>query len=631
MVFAPASSQAQELYGHEGIDAETAQDMGNELWLAASALDINLNSCSREELEMLYFLTSFEKSALWHYLEHNRPLHSIYELAYVLGLSAEKARILERSCHVSGKQEANARPRSLKQQAQVYTGSRVTYNGGSPDRHWAEPQGTRRYARYRVQGGFAEAGFTAESDPGETMALADRSYLGADYFSAYAKIENSGNYAIIGDYNLRLGQGLSAWQGFSPGRPFTPSSARRSPMLARPHRSAEENNFCRGAAAYASKGKLAVLGFASSKDRDGYFASGDVKLQNTGIHVTDLERERRKNVRHSLAGASLAYKQPYFNAAAQYIRHGFSAGANSGRQGPADSLGYGVASMDAAARKGNVLAFGEIAASQNMNIAFIAGLELQASSNIDITWAARNYPQGFVSHIGQAMGEYSGLANEQGLYSGFQYSVSSLLSLSGYADYFRSPQPRHIQSYSSTGMAAGLSASGQISEGLSYMARWAKKEKEQDISGNDDVMRRMEKRSRQSYSARLIGQIGPLAAQAAYLGAAYRASAGCEYGNMMLASTEVKIRERAAALLQLATFSTSYSSRIYAYEPHIPGSISVPAHIGTGTKIAGRLAWKFPQAGLYAKAAYWNYITSYKDKPEEIGKLHLYIAANVKW
>ena len=61
----------------------------------------NVNELSEEDCSKFVFLSDFEKQSLLYYVSHNKPLFSIYELQFVLGLPTEKMKILSQFLYAS--------------------------------------------------------------------------------------------------------------------------------------------------------------------------------------------------------------------------------------------------------------------------------------------------------------------------------------------------------------------------------------------------------------------------------------------------------------------------------------------------------------------------------------------------
>ena len=51
---------------------------------------LNINDLSDDDFSVFFFLTDFEQASLAYYVAHNRPLLSMYELQFVLGLPLQK-------------------------------------------------------------------------------------------------------------------------------------------------------------------------------------------------------------------------------------------------------------------------------------------------------------------------------------------------------------------------------------------------------------------------------------------------------------------------------------------------------------------------------------------------------------
>ena len=62
---------------------------------------LNINDLSDDDFSVFFFLTDFEQASLAYYVAHNRPLLSMYELQFVLGLPLQKAKLLSQFCYAA--------------------------------------------------------------------------------------------------------------------------------------------------------------------------------------------------------------------------------------------------------------------------------------------------------------------------------------------------------------------------------------------------------------------------------------------------------------------------------------------------------------------------------------------------
>ena len=225
---------------------------------------LDLNHASREDLLQIPFLSTVEAEKINDYLLLHRPLLSIYELQSIEGLSIDLIRklipyitIYEREHKIPIWQAMTSTFHSsiilrwsrVLQDSKGYLldDSLNTAYLGSPDKLFlkfksAEP------GRYSIA-------ILAEKDADEPM-FSSKSIPGIDFISAhlfFINIHPKIRSLILGDYSLRLGQGLILDNGFSIGKSFQFGTIVKTTSVIKPFQSVRESEMLRGFA-----GKLSL-------------------------------------------------------------------------------------------------------------------------------------------------------------------------------------------------------------------------------------------------------------------------------------------------------------------------------------------------------------------------------------
>src|SRR5690606_21322162 len=146
-----------------------------------------------------------------------------------------------RDFYHSGRHELFVRYRRVLERERAYSPENPKFPG-SPN---------QIYTRYNYRlGTRLSYGFTAEKDPGEEFLTGNQPY-GFDYWSAHFYAQDLGIFKelAVGDYQLQFGQGLVMWSGLAFGKSAGAIGIARSGRDVLPYRSANENQFLRGAAA----------------------------------------------------------------------------------------------------------------------------------------------------------------------------------------------------------------------------------------------------------------------------------------------------------------------------------------------------------------------------------------------
>ena len=612
----------------EGIanDEETDTEVSEEL-LQRYEDPIDLNTCTKEDIDALPMLSTFQKSSLWEYLGRQRPMQSMYELQYILGFGLADAQLLASIATLS---QPDNRPKSSRIKQELYYATGISRAAGDAITSLENPfADTKQLMKYRLEHPVASAGITAENDAGESFRV-DPAQLGTDYLSAYATCQVGNTSVLAGDYDLRWGQGLAVWQGFSMGR-GAPADISRVSKSAFPHRSTEENRFMRGAAVTHRWGIAQLTLAASAHLRDGAITGDSTFTQTyTGLHRTAGETARRDQLSLSTLAARFHTETTHLHTSLQVLSHTWESA--NGQELRSATGRTQLASADFKAGGDGLLAFGEIAADAQLRTAFIAGIQANPAPGAELCIAARNYSPGYTAIDASGSGEYSGTENERGVYAGASLYPWERLKMSGYFDLFASPEPRYRQSYPASGHEYMVSAQYSLSQAALLTLRHSQQTKPLDLPATDtaSATRQMPDSRKASYSARLSLTAGTVPISAGIYQSEYRHSAAHETGHLIYLQVQPAIGRYLRIAYQIAVFSTSYNTRIYVYEPHLPQSMSVPAHIGTGVKNAVRADIRLPHIHISLKYAYLLSSSDYQEEPVKTSKHELWASCIVK-
>ena len=177
--------------------------------------------------------------------------------------------------------------------------------------------GDRYYTRFRyTYKTNISVVVTAEKDPGEQF-FAGAQKNGFDFYSAHAFFKG-GKYlrsAVIGDYQVQVGQGLNVWSSYAFGKTSDIATMKRSAIPIRPYTSVDEARFFRGVAFDFGVRSFSLLAFASSKMVDASSIADstyeDLEFISTidlsGLHRTNREIEKMNSLRENIAGLNLKY------------------------------------------------------------------------------------------------------------------------------------------------------------------------------------------------------------------------------------------------------------------------------------------------------------------------------------
>ena len=596
---------------------------------------INLNSDEVSKLPELHLLSENQYQNLLAYRQQYKQFYSIYELKYVPGFDAESIKRLapfvvagpvKEKQHLSAKKifKYGSHQFLLRYQQVLETPEGYAIPGDSA---WLKPGsvylGTpqKLYARYAFNfKNKIRFGFTMEKDAGEVFL---RSQLGDsvmqlvgdkvsnvfDFYSAFAYVSDIGilKEAVIGDYHLEFGQGLTLWTGLAFGKSSESVSIKRFARGIRPNTSANENRFFRGAAATLGWKGFSVTGFYSKNKADASLASSGLiteetinSIQETGLHRTINELLSKDAIDIQAYGGRISFKKRFMEVGATAFQTNLSASLllNDALYKLFNFQGnsltnYGI-DMNLNFQKFNF--FGEFSASSNGGMAGIGGLNTFLSDRFIFTLLYHNYGKDYQNLFHNPFAESSAIANEEGVYFGFRALLANRWRLSGYVDYFRFPWLKYRTNGPSFGRDYLLQLDFNPSRKTKLYFRYRFKQKQENYSGDWDYLPLLAQVSRNefrffvSYSVFdfliLKNRIDFVTYQKEF--------DDSESGYQIYQDILYRpVRFPLEATFRYALFDTDgYNSRIYTYENDVLYAFSVPAYFDKGQRIYLMLKWK---------------------------------------
>ncbi len=607
---------------------------------------LNLNAATRDELEKLQVLTDFQVSSLHTYIETNGPLETIYELPLVYGFTEEIARLISPFVTVQsvpssvrdlkfsgwrrhGRHSLILRSKRVLEQQEGYTSPGDT--AGIPDPNSRYPGNPwRYYARYKyAMGSRIRAGFIAEKDPGEEF-FAGTSKTGFDFYSGHIAVTGPGTIknAILGDYQLRLGQGLNFWSGLSFGKSPYAVSIRKKATGIIPYASTNENRFLRGIATTLAFNRFELSTFFSHKKVDGNIVKYDSAnnkpvvfsaFQETGMHRIPREIEDEKSVPETIGGGHFRYNSEKLEIGFTAVHYFFGAELkrddtpwNQYRFSGTSNTNFGI---DYHLMTGRVSMFGEAAMSINRGKALLNGINFDPFPMIRLALLHRWYQKNHQALYADAFGEDQNAVNENGFYLGTSLEPFKNWMISGYFDVFSFPWVRYNTSGPSHGHDHFFECKYLAGDDLTMYIRYRMRMREEDaqtaqpgiaptgknrLSGfrydiSYKISEKFRFRNRVEITASTDTDHGK---SSGYL--LYHDATG-NFGNFPLRMA-----------FRIAVFDVeNYAARIYAYEHDVLYAFSVPAYYGRGIRTYLNLRYPLSEKiDLWMKYA----MTAYNDR-----------------
>ncbi len=568
------------------------EQLMNELQLLQDR-PLNINQASREDLERLYFLSSLQIDHLLTYRQQYGQIYSSFELNSIEGFDPKLIQLLQVFVYFG---EMDARPRTFRPRQEVLMRSIRLLEEQKGFQEPAEYEGSpeKLYFRYRFSSSQVNAGLTGEKDAGESF-FAGSNPNGFDYYSAFVNVGlGRGKHQLyLGDYLVRFGQGLTAWQGFALSKSAEVSHAAKFSQGIRSYSSTDENNFLRGAAASLSLGKFEWNTFFSYKSFDANRDSIDgaavfTSFQSSGLHRTEGEIEDKNSVASVTAGTNLSYATGRFSLGfsgihSQYelLLHRQLADYNlflfDGKQISNLGLNYqwGI---------NRYYFFGEAAWASTNGLATLHGVQASPADQVELSLIYRNISKKYNAPLAGAFTEGRKVNDEHGFYVGAVVRAAAKLSLRMYADFFEHRWVKYTTASASKGREYLIQASYKLSDCWEAYSRYFYECKPVKANGEftkinlDQTRRKLRLHVNGALSDRFL-----LKSRLEYTWYEHeQSSVGC----MIFQDVGYQSAQNTTSWwLRLAYFNTDdYDARVYAYENDLLYQFSVPAFYGKGLR-----------------------------------------------
>lgn len=630
---------------------------------------INLNSDEINQLSQLRLINVFQYEELKKYRRFYGDFLFLEELEMVEGFDEQTIAIIAPIVYIGkddskdkltfnklaryGKHQIMGRYEQILERQQGYDPiSDSAWLNKPNSRFLGSPQRYQLKYTYNYRN-KVRAGFVLEKDPGEPFftdivsdtiksLLGDKYQRGFDFvgFHLYAKDLGIVKAAVLGDYQLAWGQGLTMWSGMSFGKAGAGSSVMKQGRGITPKGSASEISYMRGAAVTLGGGPFRGTLFYSNRLIDANITETDTlneaefvsSLQETGYHRTIGELLDRHAIRQQVVGGHLAYAVSHFevgytlhhtwlNAALQlkpsnYNQYFFQ-GQNLTNQG-----------IDFKYVKGKFAFFGEGAMSHNPDsvvavsmtpldrMAGLLGVTVKPAGYLNFTVMYRDYGKAYQNLFSNAFCEGSRNQGQRGLYLGAEVAPAPYWNLLAYADHFRFTWLNSTVNAPSWGHDYYLRLSHSFNKRTNAFLQFRSKTKMKNstdafvFSHYPIFYTKNAVKFNISYNVRDVH----FSNKAEY--AHYRNDDGSNsHGFFICQDVAYKPENKPFSLtFRYAIFDTDdYDSRVYAYENDVLYSFSVPALYGKGMRVYLLGKWKpVSNLTLYARIG----STIYSDRDE---------------
>jgi hypothetical protein len=592
---------------------------------------LDLNSATEEELLSAPFLSNNQAEAILRYRIQYGTLLTVYELIYTGAFTADEVERLMPLVSVKPKKSTQSRSfRSISKllryqflggfasRIEDAQGYKFNQDGEAPNYAGDKYKAMFRYRMYASN--WFSAGITTEKDPGEKwLKNGTPDFVSAHFFYKPDKFLQT---IALGDYSIRIGQGLIFWNGFSFGKYSFPSSVIRYNQGVSGFTGADESRFLRGAAAIFRYKKLDVTILASFRNLDANVSATDSSnnpievssVSLAGTHATENQLKDRHVLGETMAATHLKFRTQNFEigATAGAARYSLPLvpGAEPYRYYYFSGKSVNVAGADYRFVYKEISVAGEVAHSFPRGLSTVHLLRAEPLSGNSFAIAYRYYSPEYQGLRPMSFGENNLASNELGWTIGTELAPFSMIRISAMADVWKHPWLRYRINSPSQGKEYRISLKMSPKRWIENEIRYRYRNRPLNLSGFGDIPfpERVKWLLWMASSTFLIGN--HIKTSFRFYNQQYWATNDCENGYYVCNDWffDTGFHKLRIGFRQGWFHTDGYNSRIYAYEFDTPWSYSIPFLSGKGSRTALMLSGS-PVSSLmiYLKAGYSYY------------------------
>lgn len=591
---------ATELEEEGLLDEAAGEELAEMGAIADEPLD--LNSVTSEELGQLIFLSERQARAIVRHRAAVGRIASEQELMSIGCLSASDIYRLRQFAYIGEGMDTFGIAKRVDAELLGRAGRRWPTSRGlsAKDSSAAYPgPAWSQLIRFKGEvGKKVSVGIVGQNDAGEPQLQNGAGLM--DFGGGYICVEPKRGIvtrAVVGNYHVRLGQGLGAWTGFSLSPTASGLSVGRSAMGVTPTMSAAESGYRRGAGIMLRHKRFRATLWGSSTRDDGTIMTRDdgstyvSAIKADGLHRTATERARRHNIRIASGGVYASGDMGVLRVGAGYNIWHISTPLGSERIYQAnrpEGRDIGTASVDVNwfARKAHI--FGEAVAQGRNAWGAVAGMEIDAGGGTSFCASIRRFGRRYYTANGRPATHSSTAAGEGGASFGVTFQPLGFMCVGGVVDYWKN----HWLRYGALSPTSGWKSRVVVDiypdrrSSIRISIRHTEQEK---TRGTESAKGRIEPsnstRYKVQYDMAAVGAIGLTT------DAEMAVAEGYDGGKGYMVSEGVKVSAMGDKLrLQaIATYfdTDNYASRVYGREPRMAYDMRFASYYGEGIAASG--------------------------------------------
>lgn len=423
-----------------GGDIETLVDYYENL----SYHPLNINRASEKDFERLGFLSDFQIASILDYRSEYGDIFSSSELSLIDGFNSKKVSDILPFISFGTDFDFKVKTPSKLDEKLILRSKRKYEKDTLPGIPYY------LYMKYRLRyGEHYQFGFLLENDSYERklpdfssgyLLFSDIPLISAKRFKLSS--------LVIGDYSLRMGQGLVIWNSFSLSGFGDPSSVFKKESGVIPYSSSDEQNFYRGVGTSFEVGHnwnfsvFASGNMIDAKADEQYYYS----LPEGGIHVSESQMGTRNQMVEHLFGGNVSYRMKHLKIGTTAAVYSYNK-ANKRRVAEYNKFQmydgwWGNMSVDAYLVLKKMRFFSELAVDFSGTFAVLVGGIVSLTNSLDLSVLLRHYPKDYIAPHSGAYSSVSACANETGALINLKWSIGRRASLITSLDLINHPWMR---------------------------------------------------------------------------------------------------------------------------------------------------------------------------------------------
>lgn len=602
---------------------------------------LNLNVATKEELELLPFLSPKQIENILFYIYNYGKMHSIYELRLIEEMDMTTIQLLTMFVTVEnddtsgdiqgfknmfkyGKSEFYTRLSTGIQHKKGYDNVTDSIREKYPGSYYlGSPFYNSVRYRYYYKNNLS-IGVVAEKDPGEEF-FRNTNRKGYDFYSMHfyvGGIKWLKSFAL-GSYKANFGKGLVISNDFYMGKSLYAANMIGRNTGIKKHSSTDEVNFFHGIAGTVSFSNFEISMLYSFRKPD---ASVDNMLvtsfKKDGYHRLRRDIENRKSVNNNILGSNIKYKGDFFNIELTSVYNilnrmlkpenkVYNVFYPSGRKFFNLSFAYDF-------RWKNIFFSGETAIDEKGNIATLNSLNFYPTNGLNLFLIHRYYDMEYSSLTSSSFASGGMIQNESGIFMGMESSLSSMFKINLTFDSYRYPWLKYYTDKSSSGEEISSRITVSPGYNLSFYLDYRFRCEERDYTYNSSETYTLKRRSNRLklYSGYVSGDVFSIKT---YIDYSYSNIAGYTNSHGVALTQNISLKPNSLPVKISWVYSLfdtdDYDSRIYIYTKNLPYAFYFPSVYSRGLYFAGVVRYDFRKLLTLS----FRYSITFFDDAEKIG------------